>query len=186
MYPKQLYYKNGRRYVEFQPPLQPTELIYYQDNNGEFIPLCDETARWFRGYPTDGLWLVRDKGKAATHIGDFALTSSRIGLEQHRDKILDAMRIALERRNEYSHNNNDIATYILENLEKQGLIECGTFNENAVLSYVNWTYNRTGKAPTNKQIEEFKKDDLELIKIYVKKGYDLKDAFNKVLNRYSR
>ena len=35
-------------------------------------------------------------------------------------------------------------------------------------------------------IENFKKDSLEMIKIYIKKGYELKDAFNKVVNGYNR
>jgi hypothetical protein len=186
MYPKQLYYKKGRKYVEFQPPWTPTDLLYYQDNDGEFIPLCEETARWYIGRPVDGVWLVRDQGKSATHIGDFKITSSRIGLEQYREQILNAMIIALEKKENGSFNNNQIATYILENLTQMEILESGNFNENAVLFYVNWIYDRTGKSPASEQIEEFKKDSLEMIKIYIKKGYDFKDAFNKVVNGYSR
>jgi len=186
MQTKQLYYKQGRRYVEFQPLLQATGTLYYQDEYGEFIPLNEETARWYMGRPSDGVWLVRDGGKSATRIGDFNITSTRIGLEQYRDKILAAMLIALKKRDDYVHSYNDIATYILENLEIQGFAESGTFDENVILFYVNWMFDRVGKSPSDHQIEEFKKESIGGIKHYIKKGYTLKDAFNKVVNGYSR
>ena len=144
MHSKQLYYKQGRRYVEFYPQSQPNKLLYYQNYDGEFISLDEKTARWYVGGVSDGVWLVRDGGRAATCIGDFNITSTRIGLEQYRDKILNAMLIALEKKNDGWHSNNDIATYILENLETQGFVESGTFDENVILFYVNWMFDRVG------------------------------------------
>ena len=184
MQTKQLYYKEGRRYKEFFPPRDVNDTLYYLDG-GEYVPLCPETMRWHMGRPSDGVWLVRDGGKSASWIGDFNTSPSRISVEEHRELISKAIEYAFEKSDGEYISHKDIATYVLDSLAQQ-IGESGTFNENVILYYVNWHNKQTGKAPTNEQIENFKKDSLEMIKIYIKKGYELKDAFNKVVNGYNR
>ena len=186
MQTKQLYYKEGRRYKEFIPPREVTDTLYYLDADGEYVPLCEETMRWHIGKPSDGVWLVRDGGRSASWIGNFNTSPSRISVEEHRELILKAITNALEKSDGKYISHNDIATYVLDSIAQHTVMENGTFNENVILYYVNWHNKQTGKAPTNEQLENFKKDSLEMIKIYVKKGYDLKDAFNKVVNGYNR
>jgi hypothetical protein len=184
MYPKQLYYKKGRRYVEFQPPLTPSQLVYYQDHTGDFIPLCDESARWFNGYPSEGIWIVRKNSRSC--VGDFKITSRRLALEEYREQITEAFTKEMEKRGSDPISNHDIISCVLNSLTGINITDLESLTEKAVLLYVNWICERTGNPPSDIQIEEFKKDSLESIKIYVKKGYSLKDAFSKVVNGYSK
>lgn len=183
---KQLYYKEGRRYREFIPPREVTDTLYYLDADGEYVPLCEETMTIYNGRLSDGVWLVRDGCTKARRIGDFNTSSSRIAVEEHRDLILKAINYAFEKSNNQYISADDIATYMFDYIAPRIKTESGTFDENVILYYVNWHNKQTGRAPTNEQLENFKKDSLEMIKIYVKKGYDLKDAFNKVINGYNR
>lgn len=185
MQTKQLYYKEGRRYKEFVPQRDVNVTLYYLDG-GEYVPLCPETMKWYMGRPSDGVWLVRDGGKSASWIGDFNTSPSRISVEEHRELISKAIEHAFEKSDNQYISHKDIATYILDSIAQHKVAESGTFNENVILYYMNWHNKQTGKAPTNEQIENFKKDSLEMIKIYIKKGYELKDAFNKVVNGYNR
>lgn len=184
MYPKQLYYKEGRRYKEFVKIRETPNPLYYQDEDGEFVPLCEETQVWYSGKPSEGIWLVRKNSHS--WIGDFKTTSERLALEKYREQITEAFEKAMEKRENIPISNHEIISCVLDSLTGIGIENLDSYDKKVVLYYVNWMANRTGNAPSTKQIEEFKKESLESIKIFVKKGYELKDAFSKVVNGYSR
>ena len=188
---KQLYFKKGRRYYPFESDHSPPKNLYFKDVNGEFVELNYNTAQWFNGFPSEGVWLVgkTDYSKYLTKIGGFDTTPARLSLEVIREDFLKALNLTIEKSHKHPMSANEIATETFDEicrLNPTEINESQSLDDRLILMYTNYIFKTTNSQASKKQIESFKDNSLSGIKHYIKRGHEPKNAFEKIIYGHTR
>lgn len=115
---KQLYYKKGRRYIEYTKHRDiPNNQLYFYDGD-ELVPYNEETMSWYsyKGSPSLGLWKVYPSG--CTRIGEYDMTDFRIELDKYHDLMVKAVSDGLKECDGKWVSHSDIAREILNQIDK--------------------------------------------------------------------